>query len=296
MTCSPFSFASSPGSSLRLSGGERCFYSRREIECGMTSKSPFDDEAAGYDDAFTASEIGQYARARFWRQADALFPEGARLLELGGGTGEDACHFAARGMRVVLTDASAGMVQAAHAKATARGLDARIVAQALDMARLGDAEIAATLGTFDGAYSNFGAVNCVEDLRGLSRGLAEALAPGAPLLLCVMGPLVPWEWGWFLARGQFGKAFRRLGRDGTAWRGLRVRYPGPKRLAAAFSEHFTYRGARVVNAFLPPSYAGAAFQRPSRALALLDACDERWQQSGLLARFSDHYLAHFERK
>ena len=30
-----------------------------------------------------------------------------------------------------------------------------------------------------------------------------------------MGRHVPWEWGWYLARGEGGKAFRRLRRDGV---------------------------------------------------------------------------------
>ena len=37
------------------------------------------------------------------------------------------------------------------------------------------------------------------------RVLADLLPPGAPLLLCVMGPLVPWEWAGFLRRGEPGE-------------------------------------------------------------------------------------------
>ena len=53
-------------------------------------------------------------------------------------------------------------------------------------------------GPFDGALSNFGGLNCVDDLgvRRLRPGLGGAARGVA--LLCVMGPVVPWEWGWFL--------------------------------------------------------------------------------------------------
>ena len=57
-------------------------------------------------------------------------------------------------------------------------------------------------GSFDGVLSNFGGLTCVEDLPGVARGLAAALRPGARARLCLMGPAVPWAWGWYLAHGE----------------------------------------------------------------------------------------------
>ena len=44
------------------------------------------------------------------------FPIGGALLELGGGTGEDAAWLAARGFNICLTDAAPAMVERARAK------------------------------------------------------------------------------------------------------------------------------------------------------------------------------------
>jgi len=59
---------------------------------------------------------------------------------------------------------------------------------------------------FDGVLSNFGAVNCVQNLQALVADVAHRLAPGAPLLWVVMGRHAPWEWVWYLMRGQWAQS------------------------------------------------------------------------------------------
>lgn len=257
------------------------------------SSTPFDAEAPAYDDAFTRSTVGRLARARFWRCADAVLLPGMRVLELGGGTGEDACHFAERGVRITYTDASEGMRTTATRKFAARGLEGQVAVHPADMNALADATLPGA--PFDAAYANFGAVNCVTDLPAFAAALAGLLKPGAPVLLTVMGPLCPWEWRWYGLRGEFRRAFRRLTPGGVEWRGLRVQYPGPKRLTRALRPHFEPVGCRVVNAFLPPSYVEAAGY-PEGRLERLDGLDERFQRHPFAVRLADHYLAHLTRR
>lgn len=264
----------------------------------MSTASPFDAESKIYDDVFSQSLIGRLARGRFWRAADGIIPPGARILDLGGGTGEDACHFAERGGRVVLTDASEGMLETARTKIRARGLEDRVEARTLDMNRMAESGyLAEALGAeiFDAAYANFGAINCVQDLAAFAKAVAPVLRPGAPLLLTVMGPWVPWEWLWFGGRGQFGKAFRRLSREGTVWRGLVVRYPSPDTLSRALAPSFEPIETRVINAFVPPSYMEGFVQRRVGLVHALDRQDERFVTSRVLIHLADHYLAQFRR-
>lgn len=264
----------------------------------MGNTSPFDATAAGYDAEFTHGNIGALSRARFWRLVGPHIGENAEVLELGGGTGEDACHFATRGARITLTDASHAMIETAQAKVRARGLEDRVKCLPLDMNRLHEAPYRnEALGErrFDAAYANFGALNCVANLSAFSPGLAQALRPGAPVFLTVMGPAVPWEWAWYLARAQPAKAFRRLKRGGATWRGMKIFYPSPRSLARALAPHFTLRSVAVVNAFVPPSYCETAFASRQGLLARLNAMDDRLVDSFLIARLADHYLAHFVR-
>lgn len=269
------------------------------------SPSPFDALAASYDDGFSRTSLGQRLRARVWARLDAAFPAGARVLELGCGTGEDALHLASRGVSVVATDASAPMVEATRAKADASGLGARVETRLLSFEQLSlspalsgsPSPVPGSLpaGPFDGAFSDFGAVNCAGDLAALGRALAGLLRPGAPLLLVVMGPTVPWEWAWGLLHGRPRHAFRRLKPGGVPWRGVTVRYPAPSALAASLSPAFSLRSLSAVGALLPPTEAGAWLGRHPALLERLDRWGSRVEEVLPFPWLSDHYLAELVR-
>jgi len=77
---------------------------------------PFDCIATRYDALWTDTAIGRAQRNLVWHTIDGLFHTGDRILDIGCGTGEDAAHFAARGVHVYATDASPAMVQVAPAR------------------------------------------------------------------------------------------------------------------------------------------------------------------------------------
>lgn len=254
---------------------------------------PFDALAAEYDDAFTRSAVGGVMRAAVWNIIDPLFQPGAEVLEMSCGTGEDALHLARRGVRVRATDISSGMLAQASAKARHFGQAERVRVQRLDL-NAADWALDSS-GAFDGALSNFGGFNCVADLPAAAAKLAHLLKPGAALALCVMGPWVPWEWGWFLLEGKPRKAFRRLP-GVTEWRGIKIFYPSLRALRSALAAHFDFQSATAVGTLVPPSYAEAWAQRHPNALALLNRWERRFERSALLVALADHYLAIFKRK
>ncbi|MGB3631312.1 MAG: methyltransferase domain-containing protein, partial [Terracidiphilus sp.] len=76
----------------------------------------FDAVAPQFDARFGAW-LSVAAQRRAVREALlTAFPRCGQILELGGGTGEDACFLASRGFRVTLTDPSPAMVSIARAK------------------------------------------------------------------------------------------------------------------------------------------------------------------------------------
>jgi SAM-dependent methyltransferase len=265
---------------------------------------PFDDLAAGYDDAFTHSAIGTLLRRPLQRRLLAAFATGERVLELACGTGEDAVHLGRHGVRVLATDASPGMVAAAKRKVEAAGLQDLVEVRQLALEELprlggqGPAPLAPLAGgpPFDGAFSSFGGFNCIADPRGPARDLAALVRPGARVLLCVMGPLVPWEWGWFLLRGRPGKALRRLRPGGAAWRGMVIRYPTIDAMRRAFEPEFQARRTAAIGVLLPPSYAEPWAARHPRLLARLDRWERRWETLPPLPWLADHYLLELERR
>jgi SAM-dependent methyltransferase len=247
----------------------------------LTPLFPFDALAAGYDAAFTETPLGTLLRQTVQRRLDARFATGDRVLELACGTGEDAVHLGRRGVRVLATDASEAMVEKARAKAAGLG-------EPVELRHLAIEDLATLAGPFDGAFSNFGGLNCVADLSAVGKTLADLLRPGAPLLLCVMGPLVPWEW----ARLQF----RRLRRGGVAWRGITVHYPPPAALRRVFAPAFRPLRLSAVNALLPPTEWESWAGRHPRLLAALARWERRLETVPPLPWLADHYLLELERR
>ncbi|HZP81309.1 MAG TPA: methyltransferase domain-containing protein [Chthonomonadaceae bacterium] len=255
--------------------------------------SPFDAMAAGYDDSFTHSRIGTLMRQAVWRRLEARFQPGDRLLELNCGTGEDAVHLARRGIYVLATDISPAMVQITREKAERAGLSDRIEARVMRIEEVGPPPL---WRAFDGVLSNFGGLNCVEDMGQVAEGLAACLQPGGIAMLCIMGPLCPWEWGWYLAKRQPGKALRRLKPGGAAWRGLTIRYPSIRAMRRAFAPSFRLLRANAVGAFVPPSYAETWAARHERLLARLNAWERRMETLPPLPWLADHCLLEFARR
>jgi len=250
----------------------------------------FDALAGDYDADFTASALGRTLRAMVWERYAAVFHGRPSLLELGCGTGEDAIWLAQRGHRVLATDASARMIDVATRKAAAAGVADRVRFLCLPMERLHELPGE----TFDGVYSNFGAVNCVPRTD-LARILAARLHVGSALLWVVMGRYVPWEMAWYCAHGDPRRAFRRLRRRATVWRGIDVTYPTPGQLARELRPYFCARHKSALGFALPPSYAARWLDRHPRLLDWFTRAERLAQRAVPLAALSDHYIFEAER-
>ena len=230
-------------------------------------------------------------RCRVWRRLDVCFAPGQRVLELNCGTGEDALHLGSRGVEVVATDLSAEMIRVARGKVVRAGLQGRVRAEQLAVESLHELDAAA----FDGVLSNFGGLNCVANLPAVAEALAARLRPGATALLCLMGPLVPWEWVWFLARGEPRKAFRRLTRGGVRWRHLEIHYPTIAATRRNFSPQFRMTRASAIGALLPPPYTEPWAAKHAGLLRGLNRLERRLESFPPLPWLADHYLLELKR-
>jgi SAM-dependent methyltransferase len=134
--------------------------------------------AAGYD-ALAGAYDAQLApagwvRERLWARLDALFPPGARVLDVTAGTGLDAVHLAGRGVRIVACDVSPAMLGKLRAKEPA--IETRL-ADFNDLGALNG------LAGLDGILSTFAGLNTALDLRPFARGAARLLRPGGGLFV-----------------------------------------------------------------------------------------------------------------
>jgi SAM-dependent methyltransferase len=252
----------------------------------------FEQLAGDYDSDFTHTALGSALRRVVWLRADEMFAGAQRVLDLGCGTGEDALRLAARGASVLGIDAAAAMVAAASEKARHAGCDARAQFRCLPIEELNSG---LSGESFDGALSNFGALNCVNDLDQVAADLAARLVPGARLLWVIMGRYVPWEWAWYLLHADPARAVRRL-RGRTGWRGMTISYPTPRKVRRSLRPYFSIDAVRPLGVALPPSYAAAWLGRRPRTLRFLSRAEACAQRLPLLAGLADHYLVEATRR
>ena len=111
-----------------------------------------------------------------------------------------------------------------------------------------------------------------------------------------MGPVVPWEWVWFLAHGEPGKAFRRLKRGGADWRGpqdpLSV---GRRCLSGLFTVFRAVSGGRTIGALLVLPFTEPWSTKHPGLLEGLNRWEQRLEACAPLPWLSDHYLLELRR-
>lgn len=124
-----------------------------------------------------------WIRRTLWRHFDRVFGAGDRVLDAGCGTGIDAVHLAARGVRVTAIDVSEQMVARLRAKIAGQPTAARI-----EVHVGGFVDVAARLdGPFDGLISSFAALNTV-DLAAFARVAAGLVRPGGRMICHLLAP------------------------------------------------------------------------------------------------------------
>jgi hypothetical protein len=167
--------------------------------------------------------------------------------------------------------------------------------KALAAERLG--ELARRGLRFDGAWSNFAALNCVDDLVPVGRALAELVRPGGSAVLVLFGTCCPGEIVTEAARGRFASCLRRFRGGPVAaslrGRGFTVRYHRKTEIVRAMAPGFRLTGSKAIGLFVPPSAAEPWISRHPRLLAAFAAADRRLARP--LAPLGDHVLYAFER-
>jgi SAM-dependent methyltransferase len=225
-----------------------------------------------------------------------VFPAGGHILELGGGTGEDATFLAERGFDILLTDPSPAMVALAKAKLTPLGARAEIAAGE-EMEDFAANHLSTGRLLFDGAFSNFAPLNCITDLRPVARGLARLLKPDAPAMLVLFGTFCPGEMVVEVLRGRSHLALRRC-KPGEAPARLSkcefsIAYHRCAAMRRAFAPWFVLEKRLGIGVTVPPSAAEPWISQQPHLLAAMEVLDRSLARP--LAMLGDHVLYQFRR-
>ncbi len=170
----------------------------------------FSIQSTGYDAYEETNAILKWMRERVRRHVLQFLKPGDRILELNAGTGTDAVFFAQLGYSVHATDLSDAMIQRLKEKVQLAQVTDKVSAQQCSFTDLRSLKPR----TFDYVFSNFGGLNCIEDLRDVTALLPELLNPGAHVTWVIMPRICPWEL-LMLLRGRWKLATRRLRRSGS---------------------------------------------------------------------------------
>lgn len=251
----------------------------------------FDGVASAYDRSNTENPILCAMRERVLAAVMRQAPAGARILDLGCGPGADAEVLARQGYQVTAVDWSRGMVEEASRRAAHAGVADRCAVYHLGIQQLDHLPA----GVFDVAYSNFGPLNCVPDLRDAARQIASRIRPGGALVASVIGRVCPWEIALFGLRADWARLSVRYARDAVAvplnGRTVWMRYYSPAEFeAACVPAGFARASLVALGLFAPPPYLqGFAGRHPRlhRVLHRLDAAAGAWPG---LRHWGDHFL------
>ena len=255
------------------------------------TRDAFDSVAADYDGPRGNNALIQEMRWEMWRWLDLTFAPGGHLLDLGCGTGLDAVRMARVGHRVIATDWSDQMVRRTTERAAQEQLTPRVaalVAGAHELHRL-EGE-----GTYDGAYSNLGPLNCVPALGAMSRELFRLLKPGGSLVFTVIGRVCPWEIAHYLGRRHWARLRIRYARgfvpvgmnNHTVW----THYYAPREFYRAFKREFALTHFRGLCLFAPPPYISWVHDRHPRWHERLWRLDRALAAYPVVRGLGDHFL------
>lgn len=278
-----------------MSAGEQSDYHHRATGAG------FSTAAVTYDAEEEGNPILLWMRERAARVMRRGFADGSLLLELGCGTGIEAERLAARGCRLVLTDVAPGMLDRATAKISAINGALR-GAHLLPASRIDELVECYGRGSFDGAYSSFGPLNCEPDPRPVAEGLAALVRPGGRVILSVINRLCPQEIFWYALHLDFRNAFRRLGGPVVARAvpgiepSVATWYYTPGDYRRVFSRDFRMLSCRALPLIIPPPYLGHLVRRMPRVLRLAGSIDDMLSPLPVFRSLGDHFLVELERR
>ncbi len=258
------------------------------------------DNTAGVERAFSLqapvfdaqqenNPVLRWMRSRVYNQTEKYLKEKAAILELNGGTGIDAIHFASRGHSVLVTDQSGGMTDMVRKKISGNGFAGNISIRRISFTELEKLPA----GEYDHIFSNFGGLNCIPDLRMVVPGIRKFLKPDGYVTLAIMPPVCPWEL-LYLLRGRGQTAVRRLKPHGTpsfieglpflSW------YFTPSDVRKAFGEPFELVELSGIASVVPPPYMTGFQRRFPGLLSLLMVLDEKLSRIPPFNRWADYFV------
>jgi ubiquinone/menaquinone biosynthesis C-methylase UbiE len=191
-------------------------------------------------------------RHKVYRHTLQFLQPDDRILEINSGTGLDAVYFAHLGYSIHAIDIADGMLAHFQEKIDRYQLADQITVENCSFTDLNRV----SGGPYSYIFSNFGGLNCIEDLNEVTRQLPSVLSPGGKITWVIMPKVCLWELA-LVFRGKFKDAFRRVRPRGTLANVDGVRfmtyYFNPNQVVKALGPDFKVLRLEGLSVFTPPA-------------------------------------------
>lgn len=260
------------------------------------TKEAFELYALTFDYEESINEIIKWMRRVVHEIYLSNFKPGDKLLELNSGTGIDAMFLAGQGIYVHATDLSENMINAINEKIKSQNAEKFVSAKLCPFDKIGEIEES----NFNGAMSNFGGLNCINNFEKLSDDLSGKIKPGGKFIAVVMNKYCPWEIIYYILKFNFKEAFRRFKREGI-YAGLGnekiwTYYFSPSGFSKDFKKNFIIKKIYTLGLYTPSPYMFGIYNRFPYFVKLMMKIDELVKGLFPFNRLGDHFIMILERK
>jgi ubiquinone/menaquinone biosynthesis C-methylase UbiE len=254
----------------------------------------FSRQSVNFDHIYTSNAISEWMRQRARNEVMRFIPKRAYMLELNCGTGMDSTWFAKKGIRVVATDNAEGMLSILRRKVAEEALEDRIEVKRCSFNHLEQLDGR----RFDYIFSNFGGLNCAEDLDKVLQQLNQLLNPGGYCTLVIMPRICPWEL-LMLLKGRIKTAFRRF-RKGTDAHieGVHFKcyYYNPGFVKRVLAQHFETVSLKGMAFLVPPPFIEGFKEKYPGLFARLQRAELKLENRFPFNRCCDHFMITLRKK
>jgi ubiquinone/menaquinone biosynthesis C-methylase UbiE len=254
----------------------------------------FSAQSAIFDQINVENKLTDHLRDIYRSEIDTQINPDSNILELNCGTGIDSIYFAGKGHKILATDNAEGMLAQLKHKIEEQHLEEKITTQRcsfLALNQLGDQR-------FDYIISNFGGLNCTDDLDKVLLQFKEHLTDNGKATLVIMPKISPWELIMAL-KGNFKTAFRRFRKHTPAHvEGVHfsVYYYNPSYVIRTLKKDFNVLTVKGVYFAVPPDFYQNFVERYPKMYRFLKAVEHRLGRWFPFTYCCDHYMITLQKK
>jgi ubiquinone/menaquinone biosynthesis C-methylase UbiE len=262
----------------------------------LKAAEAFSKQSEVFDQLYESNTIIRYKRKRVREHFLAHAPAGGHVLELNCGTGEDALFLNKQGFGVHATDIAEGMLAEAREKAI-KQYASNISFEQCSFTKLEELQQG---GPYDTIFSNFGGLNCTDELEKVVHSFPALLRSQGIVTLVIVSRFCLWEF-LLLFTGRFATAFRRLfskkGRSASLeGKKFRCWYYSPRQVMQYAQSDFRVLDIEGLCTFVPPSYIEHFPERYPKLFSFLVKLEARFSRTWPFRNIGDYFIITLQKK